>query len=528
MKRWAFFFLAASVLLGQEVTPRRLLQAQEETGAWLMYGRNYAAWRFSPLQQIDPSNVARLTPQWIFQTGVRGKFQTTPLVFDGLMYITTDSNRAFALDLLTGRPLWQYASEVPKGISGCCGEPNRGFAALGDRLFKVNIEGTLVALDAKTGSVVWETTMADYKKGFSATAAPLVVKDMVISGIAGAEFGTRDFLDAYDASTGKLRWRFWTIPAPGEPGHNTWGSGDAWMRGGGSTWITGSYDPELNLIYWGTGNPGPDLNGEDRPGDNLYTCSVIALDADTGKLVWHYQFTPHDEHDWDAASDLVLVDVEYEGKAVKAVIQANRNGFFYALDRKDGRFLFAKPYTEVDWATGIGTDGRPMLVPNKRPSPEGTIACPGLLGGHTWPASTYSPQTGLYYFNSTDGCHIYFNTRQEYIEGQWYQGSTYNAIPSRPQKGSIIGLHPANGEIAWRFEMVTPSRAGLLSTAGGLVFSADTEGYVFSLDARSGKPLWNFATGAWVQGSPISYEFRGRQYIAIASGQALITFALPK
>ncbi len=406
---------AATVAFGAEaITNERLLSAQKDAENWLMYGKGYSAWRYSELSEIDASNVANLVPQWIFQTGLEGKGQTTPLVNDGLMYMTGPSNHAWALDLLTGRPTWHYSATVPKEAHGCCGQPNRGFAALGDRLFKVNYEGTLVALDAKTGDALWETTLADYKKGYSATGAPLLVKNMVVIGIAGAEFGTRDFLDAYDVETGKRVWRFWTIPAPGEPGGDTWG-GDSWQRGGGSTWTTGTYDPDLNLIYWGTGNPGPDMDGDVRPGDNLYSCSLIALDADTGKLKWHYQFTPHDVHDWDVVADPVLVDITIKGKPTKAVIQANRNGFFYALDRANGKFLFARAYTEVDWADGIGMDGKPILIPGKDPTEEGTKACPGLGGGHNWHPTAYSPQTGLYYFDSRNDCQIFYKTTQGFI-----------------------------------------------------------------------------------------------------------------
>jgi alcohol dehydrogenase (cytochrome c) len=298
----------------------------------MTYGKNHSGWRYSELTQIDTRNVARLAARWGFQTEAAGKFQTTPLIFDRQMFITGPSNHAYALDLVTGRPLWHYHKSVPRGLNLCCGYVNRGFGVLGEKLFKVNIDATLVALDRKTGRVIWETTIEDFKKGFSATVAPLVVKNLVVIGIAGAEFGVRCFIDAYDADTGKRVWRFWTIPEPGEPGGDTWG-GDSWKRGGGSSWITGTYDPALNLIYWGTGNPGPDMYGDDRPGDNLYTCSLVALDAATGKLKWHYQFTPHDVHDWDAISDPVLMDLDHEGRTVKGVVMANRNGFFYALDR---------------------------------------------------------------------------------------------------------------------------------------------------------------------------------------------------
>ena len=390
----------------------------------------------------------------------------------------------------------------------------------------MNLEATLVALERKTGRKLWETRIDDYKKGYSATVAPLVIKNMVIVGIAGAEFGVRGFIDAYEAKGGKRLWRFWTVPAQGEPGANTWG-GDSWRRGGGSTWITGTYDPELDLIYWGTGNPGPDMYGDERPGDNLYTCSLVALDSKTGALRWHYQFTPHDVHDWDAISDPVLIDFTMKGRPVKAVVMANRNGFFYALDRTNGKFLVAKPYTKVSWASSIGPDGRPVLVTGQDPAEEGNRACPGLGGGHNWQATTYSPQTGLYYFGSTDGCQIYYKNRQDFIEGQWYQGSTTATIPAEPATGSILAVEPATGDTKWRFEMVTPPTAGLLSTAGGLVIGGDGEGYVFALDARTGKVLWHFRAGGSVVAPPVTYLLKGKQYIAVAAGSSLLTFALP-
>src|SRR5438552_6549893 len=333
-----------------------LVDGQIDSGAWRMYGRNSLGWRYSELTQIDAGNVSRLSPRWIYQTGVGGGFETTPLVFDGLMFVAGPSNNSWALDALTGRPVWHQKKTPPSRLNLCCGEVNRGFAVHGDKLFRVTIEGTLVALDAKSGTVIWETKLADYKQGYSATGAPLVVKNLVLTGIAGAEFGTRGFIDAYDVETGKRVWRFYTIAGEGEPGRDTW-AGDSWKRGGGSTWITGTYDPDLNLVFWGTGNPGPDMDGDVRRGDNLYSCSVVALDADTGKLKWHYQFTPHDVHDWDAISDLVVVDLTLGGRNVKALIQANRNGFFYALDRTTGKVLRAKPYTNITWADGIGADG---------------------------------------------------------------------------------------------------------------------------------------------------------------------------
>ncbi len=501
-----------------------LLHSQDTS--WLTYGLNHAGWRYAELDQINNGNVSRLVPKWIFQTGINGKFETTPIVRDGMMYLTAPSNHAFAVDLLSGRPIWHYAKPIPKSVNLCCGQVNRGFAIRGGVLYKVNLESTLVAIDEKTGQQLWESQIEDVTLGYSATVAPLIVKDMVIVGIAGAEFGSRDFIDAYDAETGKRRWRFWTVPSPGEPGSESW-TGDSWKRGGGSTWITGTYDPELNLIYWGTGNPGPDLDGSVRPGDNLYTCSLLALDADTGKRKWHFQFTPHDVHDWDSTSDPVLIDIEHRGAKRKAVVMANRNGFYYALDRADGKLLAVKSYTKTTWADSIDPEtGRPNLVTGQDPTEEGNKSCPGMGGGHNWQATTYSPKSGLYYFTSTDGCAIYFKYAQDYVEGLWYQASTVGTIPTEPAKGSIIAVKPATGDIAWKYPLVSPPSTGLLATSGGLIFGGDREGYIFALDANSGKVLWKFQTGGTVIAPPVSYRFRGKQYVAIAAGSAMIAFAL--
>jgi len=525
MKRWTVILVTVGALGAAEITQEKLRQAQSDPATWLMYGKNYLGWRYSELRQINTNTVKQLTPQWIFQSGTLGKLESTPLVYERMMYVTGPTNHAYGLDLATGRQMWHYAKPLPPGVSICCGQVNRGFAALGSKLFKVNLESTLVALDAKTGNLLWETEIDDIKKGYSATAAPLIVKNLVVVGIAGAEYGVRGFIDAYDADTGKRAWRFWTVPGRGEPGGDTWGA-DAWKRGGGSTWVTGTYDAELNLIYWGTGNPGPDWNGDVRPGDNLYTCSIVALDADTGKLKWHFQMTPHDLHDWDAISDPVLADLTVRGQKVKAVIQANRNGFFYALDRTNGKLLVAKPYTKVTWADGIRPDGRPNLIAGQDPTEEGTKSCPSVGGGHNWQASAYSPQTSWYYFPTTEGCHTYYKTEQEFREGLLYTGSTGTPIPLDPTTGAVQALDPATGETKWKFEMVSPPTSGLLATAGGLIFSGNREGYLMALDARSGKPLWKFRTGGVVIAPPITYLLDGKQFVAVAAGDALITFAL--
>lgn len=499
--------------------------AQSDPGTWTTYGKNSLGWRYSELNQINTQNVSRLAAEWMYQTNVPGKNETTPLVFDRMLFATGPSNTAWALDALTGRLIWSYRNAPPPGLIVCCGQVNRGFAAKGKTLFKVNLEGTLLAIDSTSGAVIWKTVIDDYKKGYSATAAPLVVKNLVVSGMAGAEFGTRGFIDAYDADTGKRVWRFYTVAGEGEPGGNSW-SGESWKRGGGATWITGTYDPELNLIYWGTGNPGPDMDGDVRPGDNLYTCSVVALDADTGKLKWHYQSTPHDVHDWDAISDPVPVDMDVDGRRVKALMQANRNGFFYLLDRTNGKVLRAKAYTKVTWADGIGSDGRPIMISGQEPTDEGNRSCPGMGGGHNWQATAYSPQTGLYYFTSSEHCMLFYKTKQDFIEGQWYQASTVGR--SEPGGGRLLALDPKTGEMVWHFDMVSSPSGGVLATAGGLVFTGDAEGYLIALDAKSGKVLWRFQAGGTIIAPPISYALDGRQYIAVAAGQTMVTFALPK
>jgi alcohol dehydrogenase (cytochrome c) len=367
--------------------------------------------------------------------------------------------------------------------------------------------------------------MGDYLKGYSGTVAPLVVKNLVVVGTAGAEFGIRGFIDAYDVATGKRVWRFNTIPYDGEPGGDTWGPAGS-RRVGGSTWVTGTYDAQLNLIYWGTGNPGPDMNGDVRPGDNLYTCSMVALDADTGKLKWYFQFTPHDVHDWDAIGDPVLVDLPVAGVTRKAVVQANRNGHYYALDRTNGKLLFVKPYTVVSWTKEFTPEGRPVLVPGQEPSEEGTRACPGLGGGHNWNATTYSPRTGMHYFSSEDGCHLFYRSEQQFVEGQWYQLSTIDLVHGEVNKRSVVAVEAATGQIKWRHELQTSPTGGMLSTASDLLFYGDSAGYLVALDARTGENLWHYQTGSGITAPPITYQFEGKQYLTVASGNLVLTFAL--
>src|SRR5580700_508792 len=358
-----------------QVTYDRILNAAHEPGNWLSYSGDYNSWRYSTLDQINVSNARGLTAQWVFQSASLGQFETTPLVIDGILYGTGQDNRAFAIDPRTGRPIWRYQRSLPNKIQACCGMVNRGFAALGETLFMATLDAHVVALDMKTGNVIWDVAAADYRQSYVFTVAPLVVKDKIIVGVAGGEYGVRGFIDAYYADTGKRAWRFYTVPAAGEPGHETW-AGDSWKTGGAPAWITGSYDPDLNLIFWPTGNPSPSNSGVDRSGDNLYSNSMLALDADTGKLKWHFQFTPHDLHDYDSTQIPVLVDAPWQGQPRKLLLHANRNGFLYVLDRTNGQFLSAKAFGNVTWATGIGPDGRPVVSKDLVPDAAGKRVCP--------------------------------------------------------------------------------------------------------------------------------------------------------
>ena len=395
MKR-ALLFVLLALPLASQVPYERIRRAEAEPGNWLTYSGNYFSHRFSSLKQITTANAVRLKPAWVYQIEARHKFETTPLVVDGVMYITEPPSDATALDVRTGRPLWKYRRTIPDDVIVCCGKVNRGAAILDDLLFLGTVDGHLVALDAGSGVVRWDVAVIDYKTAHSITGAPLVVKDKVVLGIAGGEYGVRGFVDAYEAKTGKRAWRFWTVPGPGEPGFETW-AGDSWKTGAATTWVTGSYDPELNLIYWGVGNPGPDWNGDVRRGDNLYSDCLLALDADTGKLKWYFQFTPHDVHDWDATQVPVLVDAVFRGKRRKLILFANRNGFYYVLDRQTGEFLTGTPFIKQTWAKGLDEKGRPIRLPNTFPTAEGTLVYPHVGGGTNWFSPSYNPATKLFY-----------------------------------------------------------------------------------------------------------------------------------
>ena len=524
MKR-ALLFVLLALPLASQVPYERIRHAEAEPGNWLTYSGNYFSHRFSSLMQITTANVARLKPAWVYQIEARHKFETTPLVVDGVMYITEPPSDATALDVRTGRPLWKYRRTIPDDVIVCCGKVNRGAAILDDLLFLGTVDGHLVALDAGSGVVRWDVAVIDYKTAHSITGAPLVVKDKVVLGIAGGEYGVRGFVDAYEAKTGKRAWRFWTVPGPGEPGFETW-AGDSWKTGAATTWVTGSYDPELNLVYWGVGNPGPDWNGDVRPGDNLYSDCLLALDADTGKLKWYFQFTPHDVHDWDATQIPVLVDAVFRGKRRKLILFANRNGFYYVLDRQTGEFLTGTPFIKQTWAKGLDEKGRPIRLPNTFPSAEGTLVYPHVGGGTNWFSPSYNPATKLFYVAAQEKGAVFYIGEPEYRPGAGFHGGSYRSVPGEEPYGAVRALQPETGALQWEFRLHSPPWAGVLSTAGGLVFGGTMEGDFFALDAQTGKLLWKFQTGARVFSNPISYLSEGKQYIAIAAGQAIFAFAL--
>lgn len=504
---------------------------------WTTYSGAYNGWRHSTLDQINRTNVDKLKVAWVYQIPTTERIETTPLVVDGIMYLSEPPSNVVALDAETGRPYWRYRRSLPAKINVCCGQVNRGVAVSGDRVFVGTVDAHLVALHAKTGAVLWDVPVADSTTGHSLTGAPLIVKDMVITGVAGGEYGVRGFLDAYDMKTGQRRWRFWTIPEPGQPGSHTW-SGDAWKHGGGPTWVTGAFDPEQNLIIWGTGNPSPDWNGDVRPGDNLYSDSAIALDADTGKLKWHYQFVPHDTHDWDAVQVPVLVDAEWQGKPRKLVYWAHRNGFFYVLDRTNGEFLLAKAFATQTWNDGFTKEGRPIRKPNIDPSPQGTYLFPGVQGATNWYSPSYSPQTGFFYLTAWENKGVYRKGDAEYIPGNRYIGSVPEIdLPDEPGWGAIRALNPKTGERVWEHKMHTKPWSGVLTTAGKVLFGSTggwigrekvaMESFFFSLDVETGKELWRINLGGTMSSNPMTFSVKGKQMVVMPAGSGVFAFALP-
>jgi len=520
-----FLTIAASALLcavaSAQVSYQDLREPQSEN--WLTYGRTYDSQRHSPLDQINKSNVATLAPAWIFAATGASRLQAVPLVVDGVMYVS-EPNEVHALDARSGRSIWRWSRE-PATRRG----PNRGVAVLGDLVYVGTPDAHLVALDARTGSEVWQAKVAEVEDGYYSPAAPFAVDGKILTGVAAGDYGLNGWLDAYDAKTGERIWRWESIPRPGEPNHDSW-AGDSWKTGGGGTWLSGSYDPELNLLYWGIGNPAPDFDGSVRLGDNLYTESVVAIDADTGKLKWHFQFTPHDVHDWDSVEIPVLIDAPFNGKKRKLMLHADRNGFYYVLDRETGEFLHGSPFIDkLNWATGLTAKGRPIRVPGVEPTMQGNLVCPSTSGATNWMSPAYNPATGWFYLAVKEGCGISYKAKQEFRPGGFgYMATGYSESPADPWQMYVRALNPITGEMQWEYKQVGSRHygAGLVSTAGGLIFAGDDQGFLTALDAETGDPLWHFNNGARVSASPIVYAVRGMQYVAVAAGQNVVAFAL--
>jgi alcohol dehydrogenase (cytochrome c) len=543
MKTRALLLFSIAGTLAAQVSFDRILNAGKEPWNWLTYSGSTQSQRYTALTQIAPGNVKNLEQQWIFQARSLEKFEATPLVVDGIMYTVQAPNDVVALDAANGRVFWIYSYSPSADARPCCGKVNRGLAILGDTLYMGTIDAHLIAIDARNGKPLWNVTVANAGAGYALTHAPLVVKDKVIVGTAGGEYGIRGFIAAYDARTGKEAWRFYTIPGPGEPGHETW-AGDSWRHGGGSVWVTGSYDPDLNLTYWGIGNPGPDWTGDVRGGDNLYSDCVVALDPDTGKLKWYFQFTPHDDFDFDSVQVPVLADMTWQDKdgrsgPRKVMLWANRNGFAYVLDRTTGKFLLGKPFAKVTWATGLDEAGRPMRAPNATPTAEGKRVYPGNQGATNWYSPSFSPRTGLFYIPVWENYYSdYVKAPVEYTEGRLFTGTMPKSpVPMiRPPQveirkeedgyGAIRAFDPKTGDRKWEFKMTDVTDSGILTTASDLLFAGGREGYFFALDARSGALLWKAAVGGQVSAGAMSYSVNGRQYVAIAAGNALFAFAL--
>jgi alcohol dehydrogenase (cytochrome c) len=534
----------AAVRAQQPVTFDRLLHADREPQNWLTYSGGLFSLRHTLLTQITPANVRNLELQWVFQT--RGpaepveKSEATPLVVDGVMYTVLSPNHVVALDAVTGRMFWMFSPRLSPLARVCCGRVNRGLAILGENLYMGTIDGHLIAIDAKAGKPVWDVAVSKPELGYSLTVAPIIVKDKVIIGPAGGEYGIRGFIAAFDAKNGREAWRFNTVPGPGEKGHDSWPAGsDAWEHGGGSIWVTGSYDPDLNLLYFGTGNPGPDWNADPRPGANLYSDSVVALNPDTGELKWHYQFTPHDEFDYDSTQVPVLTDMEWQGRQRKVMLWANRNGFWYVLDRATGEFLRGAPFVRVNWAEGIDEKGVPKRVLNA--TPEGTLVYPNNQGATNWYSPSFSPRTGMFYIPSwMDTYSTYTKGDVEYKAGNQFVGrfptmtvpalrTGPGAVNTRtPQEGwgAIQAFDARTGELKWQFKMADVTDSGVLSTASDVVFAGGREGYFFALNGRTGELLWKGNVGGQVSAGPMSYAVNGRQYVAINAGSALFVYAL--
>lgn len=513
---------------GINVTDSDLL-ASPPDGNWLSYNGDYSGRRYSSLDQINVGSVHRLRAQWVFHSDNSQTLEVTPLVVNGVMYVTS-GNDGFALDARTGRTLWQRKRPLTRGlIEDASAHHNRGMAVWHDRAYMETDDAHLLSMDARSGGLIWDVAFGDIKENPAngATSAPLVVNGKVIVAPSGGDAGVRGHIDAFDAITGKLVWRFWTIPGPGEPGYSSWPKG-SYKHGGGTAWMPGTYDPETNTLYWVTGNPGPDFEGVARPGDDLYTDSVLALDPDTGKLKWYFQFTPHDLFDYDAVETPAIVDGTFHGEPRKLLVQADRNGFFYILDRTNGTFLAATQFLEkLTWAKGVDSTGRPILT-GLTPTAQGAEICPGLEGATNWYAPSYNPMTGLFYFLALERCNIYYAHPEPFEKGKSYYNTGTVRVPGQKGEKVLLAYEVNDGTLAWKYPQIgdADSWAGTMTTAGGLVFFGDDSGMLEAVDAGSGTPLWHFNTGQEIHASPMSYAVGGVEYVAIAAGSDIFAFAL--
>lgn len=513
--------LAASIALPllAQVKPEDIVKGPGND--WLTYAGDFQGKRHSPLTQITAANAGSIVPKWVYHMPKANGLRTNPIVYQGVMYVT-NSNEVRALDARTGRLIWAYKDARAKKEA-----VNRGAAILGDKIFFVTADVFLVALDRRNGSVLWQKQYGRIEDGVYASLAPMAAKDKVLVGVSGGDSGMRGYVAAFKAETGEEAWRLYTVPAKGEPGSESWGGYVEY--GGAATWLSGTYDPELNLLYWTTGNPWPDFYGGERKGDNLYSCSLLAIDLDTGKMKWYFQFTPHDTHDWDAQAWPVLVDLPFKGRPRKLVLHANRNGFLYVLDRVTGEYLQAsKIIDKLDWATGIDAKGRPVLVPGKDPTPNGNRVCPGVRGATNWMSPSFNPATGLLYVVALEQCDVFTSSAKEPEPKKNFAGGGASPKPTDLGQFFVRAFDPTTGRRVWEYPMTGPAEswAGTVSTAGGVVFFGDDDGHLVGVDAKTGKHLWHFQTGEGLTASPITYAVDGKQYVAIASATAIFSFGL--
>jgi alcohol dehydrogenase (cytochrome c) len=514
----------------QNVTYDEILHAAQHAQDWLTYGGNYSSWRYSELKQVDTSNVDQLKMQWVYQLSHQGIFESTPIVEGGIMYVTEPPTTVTALDVHTGRPVWEWTAPEPRRLLTIGLFPtNRGVAVLGDSVYVATIDAHLACLDAKTGALKWMTEVGDNAAGVAITQAPLALDGKIIVGMGGGEAGLRGYIDAYDAKTGKRLWRLYAVPSAGEAGVNTW-EDDSWKYGGATTWNTGSYDPETNTIFWGTGNPAPDWNGDARKGDNLYSCSLLAINADTGKMKWYFQFSPHETHDWDSAEPPILFDAKINGQMRHLVVQANRNAFYYVLDRDTGKFITGQAFAKQTWAKGLDANGRPIELPNNQPTKKGNLIYPSITGAVNWTSPSYSPLTGFVYVDTREQGAVYYKgnpTMEPANPADTGGGGGQKVIGGDQMYSAVRALEGTTGDRKWQFKMVGDSWTGTLATAGNLVFCADAEGNFFALNAATGRPLWHVQLGNSVRANPITYEVDGKQYVEAAAGNSVFTFSLP-